>query len=219
MTRPSLLSITLNVLGCSAMLAQGQTPSPRAANPERPSVATHAYAVAPGYVELEQGVRTQRDGRSVASWEFNLKIGLARHVQLGLFGTGFIRTSMGSGVGDIGAALKLRESVGSRAAVVVIPAVTLPTGNDSLDLGAGRVLGSLVGVLSEDLPGGLHLDANAGAVGLGAGTPQGFATGSFSRGLGRWGLSVEVYEFTAGGAGPRVAGVLGGGCAGRVGSG
>src|SRR6266550_3467942 len=31
--------------------------SPRTANPERPTVATHAYAVAPGYAELEQGTR------------------------------------------------------------------------------------------------------------------------------------------------------------------
>ena len=67
-----------------AAVAQG----PGTANPERPTVATHAYAVAPGYVELEQGLST-RGRRSLSeqtSWDLNLKIGLTRHLQLGLFG-------------------------------------------------------------------------------------------------------------------------------------
>src|SRR2546427_13300873 len=67
--------------------------SPHAANPERPTVATHAYTVAPGYVELEQGVRAQGLGnfRDQTSWEVNLKIGVARALQLGLFCTGYKR--------------------------------------------------------------------------------------------------------------------------------
>ena len=74
--------------------------SPRAANPERPTVATHAYTVAPGYAELEQGLRAQGVGnlRDQTSWEFNLKIGVAPPVQLGLFGTGYNRTGAGSSV-------------------------------------------------------------------------------------------------------------------------
>src|SRR5437016_8214042 len=54
--------------------------APHAANPERPSVATHAYTVAPGYAELEQGVRAQGLGnfRDQTTWEFNLKIEIGR---------------------------------------------------------------------------------------------------------------------------------------------
>src|SRR5438128_10538157 len=75
--------------------------SPHAANPERPSVATHAYTVAPGYVELEQGVRAQGLGsvRDQTSWEFTLEIGVARPVQRGLFGTASGRTGAGNGAG------------------------------------------------------------------------------------------------------------------------
>src|SRR6266705_1679890 len=112
--------------------------SPHAATPERPSVATHAYAVAPGYAELEQGVRAQGLGnlRDQTSWEFNLKIGVARALQLGLFGTGYNRTGQGNGVGDVGVALKLRRDLSSTHAVALVPAVTLPTGDGSLGLGA-----------------------------------------------------------------------------------
>src|SRR3989442_9461915 len=105
--------------------------SPHAANPERPTVATHAYTVAPGYVELEQGVRAQGLGnfRDQTSWEFNLKSGVARPRQLGLFGTGYNRTGQGNGVGDVGVALKLRRDLSSTHAVALAPAVTLPTGD------------------------------------------------------------------------------------------
>src|SRR5438094_8159704 len=83
--------------------------SPRAANPERPTFATHAYTVAPGYIELEQGVRVQGadDLSDATAWDYNLKIGLARGVQLAFFGTGFMRTAAGTGPGDGGTTLKL----------------------------------------------------------------------------------------------------------------
>jgi len=185
--------------------------SPHAANPERPSVATHAYTVAPGYMELEQGVRAQGFGnfRDQTSWEFNLKIGVARPVQLGLFGTGYNRTGEGNGVGDVGVALKLRRDLSSTHTVALVPAVTLPSGDQSLGLGAGRVLGSLLAVWSFELGGLLRTDLNAGPVGIGAGRPQVLGTASFSRALGRWGVAAEVYGYTSGGAGPGQGGLLG----------
>src|SRR2546425_10769413 len=188
--------------------------SPHAANPERPSVATHAYTVVPGYMELEQGVRAQGFGnfRDQTSWEFNLKIGVARPVQLGLFGTGYNRTGEGNGVGDVGVALKLRRDLSSTHTVALVPAVTLPSGDQSLGLGAGRVLGSLLAVWSFELGGLLHADLNVGPVGLGAGRPQALGTASFSRALGRWGrwgVAAEVYGYTSGSAGPGQGGLLG----------
>jgi len=185
--------------------------SPHAANPERPTVATHAYTVAPGYAELEQGVRAQGLGnvRDQTSWEFNLKIGVARPLQLGLFGTGYNRTGQGNGVGDVGVALKLRRDLSSTHAVALAPAVTLPTGDQSLGLGAGRVLGSLIAVWSFELGGLLHADLNAGPVGIGAGRPQALGTASFGRALGRWGVAAEVYGYSSGGTGPGQGGLLG----------
>src|SRR5947207_510055 len=103
--------------GAAAALATGSaapaaSQSPHAANPERPTFATHAYAVAPGYAEVEQGLAARGTGslREATSWDVNLKVGLSRHVQLGLFGPLYARTSGGSGVGDLGAAtIRLTE--------------------------------------------------------------------------------------------------------------
>jgi hypothetical protein len=180
--------------------------SPRTADPERPSVATHAYAVAPGYFELEQGVRS---AGGITSWEFNLKIGLDRSAQLGLFGTGFEHTTAASGVGDLGVGLKLRRDVGHHAAAAIIPAITLPTGSSVHGFGAGQALGSLVGVVSVDFPHAVHVDWNAGAMGIGAGKLQAFGDACVSWRVGRWTPAVELYDITAGGAGPRQAGLLG----------
>src|SRR2546427_12425706 len=201
------IAALLSAYPCILLSAQ----SPHAANPERPSVATHAYTVAPGYVELEQGVRAQGFGnfRDQTNWEFNLTIGVARPLQLGLFGTGYTRTGRGNGVGDVGVALKLRRDLSSTHAVALVPAVTLPTGDGSLGLGAGRVLGSLLAVWSFELGGLLHADLNAGPVGIGAGRPQALGTASFSRGLGGWGVAAGVYGYTSGSAGAGQGGLLG----------
>jgi len=195
---------------CLAVSAVAQTPlvSPRLVLPERPTVATHAYAVAPAYVELEQGVRVQQRAPTLTTWEFNLKIGLARHAQLGIFGVGFAHTGGASGLGDMGAALKLRGDLGPRAAVALIPAATLPTGDAARGLGAGRALGALIGVLSADGAGGMHVDVNAGTVGIGAGVPRGFATFCPSRAVGPFTFAAELYGFSAGGDDPAQGGLL-----------
>ena len=55
----------MNALALLLVVAQ----TPRTANPERPTVATHAYTVAPGYAELEQGARAFGvDGLGDATW-------------------------------------------------------------------------------------------------------------------------------------------------------
>src|SRR5207248_8815901 len=58
--------------------------SPRQANPERPTFATHAYAVVPGYVELEQGLAARGVGslREETSWDVTLKLGVSRSEEL-----------------------------------------------------------------------------------------------------------------------------------------
>jgi hypothetical protein len=184
---------------------------PRAANPERPTVATHAYAVAPGYIELEQGLsaRGRTSLSEQTSWDVNLKIGITPHVQLGLFGPAYLRSDDGVGTGDFGLALKIRGDLSPAVAVAVVPAVSAPTGSAAKGLGAGRALASLVGVVSAELGGGVHFDANAGPTGLGAGTPQWFGSVGLSRAFGRLSIATELFAFASGGAGAAQRGALG----------
>jgi hypothetical protein len=206
MHRVTLLVSVAFALDAVAGVAQ----SPRAANPERPTVATHAYAVAPGYIEIEQGIsaRGAASLREATSWDVNVKIGVAPHIQLGIFGPGYVRNSAGHGVGDWGLALKLRTDVSPRVAVAAVPAISLPTGKERLGLGAGRVLGQLPLVLSANGPAEVHADVNAGPLGIGAGRPQWLTTASFGRSIGSLGLTAEFYRIGAGAAGPRQAGLL-----------
>ena len=196
------------------VLLMAQAPpalSPRAANPERPTVATHAYTVAPGYAELEQGARAF--GVSALSegtaWDLNLKIGVRPGLQFGLFGAGYVRTGAGAGLGDVGLSLKASRVISPKALIALVPAVTVPTGDAGRGLGAGRTLGSLVGVFSADVPAGFHFDANAGPVGIGAGRPQWFTSVGLAYGTpGPVDFAFELFDFTRGGAGPRQRGLL-----------
>ncbi len=58
---------------------------PRAVQPERPTVATHAYTVAPGYVEIEAGVQEARPhGTSQFVAPVVVKIGIVPRLRLEL---------------------------------------------------------------------------------------------------------------------------------------
>lgn len=206
-----MLRSVLGVAICAAPWAAASSQSPRVANPERPTYATHAYAVAPGYVELEQGVSAS--GVSSLSegtiWSVALKTGITPSLQAEFFGPIYARASRGDGVGDLGLALKIRADVSRKSALALIPAVTAPTGRAARGLGAGRALGALTAVYSVDLPATVHLDLNAGPTGVGAGATQWFFSVSGSWGPGPLGVTGECFDFTPGGAGPRFAGVLG----------
>jgi hypothetical protein len=185
--------------------------SPREANPERPTYATHAYAVAPGYLEVEQGISAAGPSSfsEETSWAVALKLGLTPALQAELFGPLYVRNAAGGGLGDLGLSLKFRRDVSSQSSLALIPAVTAPTGSARKGLGAGRVLGSLTGVYSVDLPASFHVDLNAGPAGLGGGAAQWFFSVSGSWGAGTVGVTGECFDFTPGGAGSRFAGVLG----------
>jgi len=202
--RFSLLPILLS------LAEAGAAQSPRAANPERPTVATHAYAVAPGYGELEQGIalRGVRSLGEATSWDLNLKLGLARGWQLGVSGIAYGRTDSGTGVGDLGVALKGRTDLTATTAVAVVPSVTLPTGSQGAGLSAGRALGALVGVVSADVAPAWHMDINLGPTGIGVGKPQWFGSTGVTWSRGAAALTMELFGFTSGGGGPRQSGVL-----------
>jgi len=207
MRNRSVTPLTLALLALNHLAAQ----SPREANPERPTYATHAYAVAPGYFEAEQGlsVRGVSSYAQGTSWDVALKFGMTPNLQAEVFGPFYARGPGGGGVGDLGLALKVRGDLSPHVAIALVPAVTVPTGSAARGLGAGRTLGAATAVFSADLPAAFHVDLNAGPAGVGAGTPQWFLSSSWSWSPGRIGLTAECFAFTPGAAGPRFEGVLG----------
>jgi hypothetical protein len=140
---------------------------PHAVQPERPTVATHAGTVAPGWVEIEAGV--ERDNLHGAHSFFTptvLKFGLAPRVQLEL-ASSFVhlsgRNPVYSGIGDASAALKWR--VLEKAPVIgdfaVQPSLKLPSGSALHGTGTGTTDVGLLLISSHDLD-GYALDINVG---------------------------------------------------------
>ncbi len=82
---------------------------PHAVQPERPTVATHAGTVAPGWLEIETGVEHDRfdPGVSTAFTPTVLKFGLASHAQLSVFGSA-VHDPATTGFGDVGVGVKWR---------------------------------------------------------------------------------------------------------------
>lgn len=144
-------------------------PDPRAVQPERPTVATHAGTVAPGYVELEAGVeRDHLDGGHTFLTPTVLKIGLAPRVQLELIGS-FVHLSGSfpdySGAGDVSAAVKWRilEHAPVLGNFAVQPSVKFPTGSAVHGTGTGTTDVGLL-LISSHAIGPLALDLNYGYV-------------------------------------------------------
>ncbi|MEP7064954.1 MAG: transporter [Gemmatimonadota bacterium] len=140
---------------------------PHAAQPERPTVATHAGTVAPKWVELETGV--ERDNRHGAHTFFMptvLKVGIAPRVQLEL-ASSFVHLSGASpdysGFGDASAALKWRML--EKAPVVgdfaIQPSLKLPSGSAQHGTGTGTTDVGLLLISSHEF-GEYALDINAG---------------------------------------------------------
>ena len=87
---------------------------PRAAQPERPTIATHAYTVAPGYVEIETGVQEMRPtNTSQFAAPIAVKFGVTPRLQLEIQGgythnTASSTSPANAGATDIAVALKQR---------------------------------------------------------------------------------------------------------------
>ena len=140
---------------------------PHAAQPERPTVATHAGTVAPGWVELEAGVeRDHLDGTHVLLTPAVLKLGIAPRVQLEL-ASSFQHLSGAipgySGIGDASAALKWRalEHAPVLGDFALQPSVKFPTGSSSHGTGTGTTDVGLLLISSHDW-GDYALDVNFG---------------------------------------------------------
>lgn len=216
----------VGALGLLAPPAHAQTVDPHAARPERPTVATHAFTVAPGWFEIETGVERDRTGGATTLLApAVLKLGLAPRVQLGVV-LGAIRLPEGpdrgatAGVGDASVDLKWRASddAGVLGAFAVQGSVKLPAGSARRGTGTGTTDASLLLISSHELA-GVALDFNAGATrrtGDGSHAPRASTIWTASAGLPvtealGWVVELFGYPGTSGVAGtaPIVAALTG----------
>ncbi len=187
---------------------------PHDAQPERPTVATHAGTVAPGWVELEAGVERDRlDGARALYTPTVLKVGVVPRVQLELAGA-FQHLSGSlpnhSGIGDVAIALKWRalEHAPVLGDFALQPSLKLPTGSAARGTGTGTTDVGLLLISSHDW-GAYALDINAGYTrrgGDGSRVPRNATLWTVSGGglvYGRLGLVAEIYGF------PRTTGLAG----------
>lgn len=160
------------VLATACVPAQplGSGPDPRAVQPERPSVATHAGTVAPGYAELETGVERDRaaDGSHAVLIPTELKVGLAPRAQLSVFLPASSTTGVPFGIGDIAAGVKWRivDGDGPLQRVAVLPTIKLATGGDrgthTTDAGFLLIDSRTIGSASLDLNVGVTRRSGSG---------------------------------------------------------
>jgi hypothetical protein len=164
-------------IGLAAAVRLGaQENDPRAVQPERPTVATHAHTVATGYVELEAGVQGDRAGRDSRAYGAPLvwKMGLGSHLQLNVTTpVVFSDPTRSSGAGDVSLGLKWRllDQHALFGDFAVLPSVKFATGSATRGTGSGT---TDVGILaiSSHMFGPVAMDLNAGytRVGRGIGT-------------------------------------------------
>lgn len=161
----------------SSLGAQDSTKvDPRAVQPERPTVATHAHTVAPGYVEIETGVEGDRAG-DARDWfaPTLVKVGLASHVQLDLnVPVVFVGSAQASGIGDVGIGVKWRLLDGNPVLgdFAVQPSVKFSSGSETAGTGTGTTDLTVLAISSHVI-GGVSLDLNAGYTRVGASATSG----------------------------------------------
>ncbi len=190
----------LPVLLTTATLA-AQQPDPHMVQPERPTVATHAGTVAPGWVEVETGVEFDH---GTGAWGILtptvVKVGLARRVQLSILG-GLTRPVGGHfGVGDLAAGVKLRLVEGAPVLgdFAILPALKLPVGAGAH--GTGTTDLSILAISSHQF-GSVSLDVNLGYTrrsGDGSGAPKHATLWAVAAGTpvqGPLGITAELFGY------------------------
>jgi hypothetical protein len=208
--------VLLGAVWAAARVASAQTDSsanPRAVQPERPTVATHAGTVAQGYIELEDGGEWDRwsDGEHTFFAPTNLKIGLASHAQLNVLVNAIhdprlSRNSVNVGDLTVGVKYRLLDDYPILGYFAILPALKFPTAPG--DVGTGTTDASLLLISSHQL-GPVAMDLNIGATrrsgdGSKAPTTATIWTASFGFPvLGPFGGTAEIFGFpgTSGPAG------------------
>jgi hypothetical protein len=140
------------------------TTNPRQVQPERPTVATHAGTVAPGYFEIEGGVERDQftHATSALGVPIVLKFGLGSHTQLSV-ATPFASNNTASGVGDwaVGVKWRLLDDAPIVGDFGILPQIKAPTGSMARGTGTGTTDASFLLISSHDFD-GVAMDLNAG---------------------------------------------------------
>jgi len=160
-------TVLLISLLCAYLLgAVAQTQDPHDAQPERPTVATHAGTVAPGWLEVEAGGEFDRydDNSHGVVVPITIKLGLGSRTQLSLFPSGVQvpgGKSFESGDMSLGVKWRVADDLPVLGGFALLPSIKLPTGSKVSGAGTGTVDGTLLLISSNDL-GGVALDINLG---------------------------------------------------------
>jgi hypothetical protein len=213
--------LVVSICAAFARLGAQDAKDPHAVQPERPTVATHAGTVAPGWLEVESGVERDRfsPNTTATTAPTVFKLGLAENMQLGVFGS-VVHNDASTGLGDLAVGLKWR--VVDDAPIVgdfaVLPSVKFPTGSASNGTGTGTTDGSILLISSHDL-GPVSMDLNVGYTrrgGDGSSAPKNATVwtvsfgGPLAGGLG-WTAECYGYPSTSGPAGQAsIVALLGG---------
>jgi hypothetical protein len=200
-----VLALLLNGAVASAQTIVPPPPDPHAVQPERPTVATHAGTVAPGWVELEFGVEFDRyrDRTRGGGAPLVAKIGLASHAQLSIAGTVLQPDGLSNtGVGDltVGVKWRLLDDAPVLGRLAILPSLKMPTGSVVEATGTGTTDESLLLISSHDL-GPVALDLNLGYThrgGTGEQVPKSQTVWTVSFGgpaAGAFGWTAEVFGY------------------------
>ncbi len=205
--------IRLLVLAVPALASAQEARDPHAVQPERPTVATHAWTVAPSWVEIESGVERDAVANAfVLTTPTTIKIGLAQRAQFGIaFSTLHPSTDApgAPGFSDLTADVKWRlvDDAPVVGAFALLPSLKFPTGSQARGTGTGSLDAGLLLISSHDF-GQYSLDINAGLTrhgGHGANPWQTASLWTVSLGapfVGPTGWTAECYGFPGtGGAG------------------
>jgi hypothetical protein len=211
--RPVVVAFALAWCAARPPAAAAQDPDPHAVQPERPTVATHAGTVAPGWTEVELGGELDRYADS-ARGDFVpivAKIGVASHAQLSVITSAVHPPGAATtAVGDLAIGIKWRllDAAPLLGRFAVQPSVKFPTGSAATGTGTGTTDAGLLLISSHAL-GPVSLDLNAGYTrrsGDGRDAPRSWTVWTASFGgpaAGAVGWVAEIYGL------PRTAGPAG----------
>jgi len=211
------------LLFASVLFAQTSSIDPHTAQPERPTVATHAGTVAPKWYEVESGVEVDRfsDHSHAVTIPTVSKLGVARRLQLSVQ-TPIVHPAgeSSTGFGDLSVGIKWRIVDGAPVVgdFAILPSIKTPTGSETSGTGTGTTDFSFLLISSHHF-GPIDMDINAGYTrrsGDGSNAPRNAEvwTAAFDGPVrGRLGWDAEIYGYpgTAGPAGsPPIVAILAG---------
>jgi hypothetical protein len=204
----SLVKFSRTFIPTALLLARSahgqQQKDPRAVQPERPTVATHAFTVAPGYVEIETGVERDQFNPDIHSALIPtiVKIGLSSRAQLSILVPVVRPVGATFGIGDalVGVKYRFTDDAPIVGAFALLPAVKAPTGSADLERGTNTTDFSLLAISSHML-GDVAVDINVGYTrrsGDGSNAPTNATQWTLSTGgpfTGAFGWVAEVFGF------------------------